>query len=235
MLSYCGARGDSWESLELKEINPLNPKGNQSWIFIGRIDAEAKAPILWPPDVKSQPIGKDPDARKHWKQEGKGVTEDEMVGWHHWLNGSEFEQAWGDGEGQGSLGCCSSWGPRVEHDLVTKQQQHGVACPPRALLLIYSVIFPPSPIRVLAPQHTLVIPCTVGCGQVPQMGGATCAVVIYLERGPFFDSRSAFFDSSSQESLISLTTWSIYPGSNMYLYIECHSHLCSLTFQRIRL
>lgn len=78
-------------------------------------------------------------------------------------------------------------------------------------------------------------PCTVGCGQVPQIGGATCAIVIYLENGPFFDSRSAFFDSSSQESLISLMTWSIYPGSNMYLYIECHFHLCSLTFQRIRL
>ena len=183
MLSYCGARGDSWESLELKEINPLNPKGNQSWIFIGRTDAEAKAPILWPPDVKSQPIGKDPDARKHWKQEGKGVTEDEMVGWHHWLNGSEFEQAWGDGEGQGSLGCCSSWGPRVEHDLVTKQQQHGVACPPRALLLIYSVIFPPSLIRVLAPQHTLVIPLHRGVWAGPPDGRGYLCCSYLLRKG----------------------------------------------------
>ena len=84
------------------------PKGNQSWIFIGRTDAEAEAPILWPPDAKSQLIGKDPDARKDWKQEEKGMTEDEMVRWQ--LNGQEFEQAPGDGEEQGSLACYSPWG-----------------------------------------------------------------------------------------------------------------------------
>ena len=87
----------------------VNPKISQPWIFIGRIDAEVEAPILWPPDAKSRLIGKDPDAGKDWGQE-KGVTEDEMVGWHHWLNGHEFEQTLGDGEGQGSMACCSPWG-----------------------------------------------------------------------------------------------------------------------------
>ena len=76
--------------LDYKEIKPDHPKGNQSWIFIGRIDAEAEIPILWPPDVKNQLTGKDPDAGKDWRQEEKGMTEDEMVGWHHWLNGHEF-------------------------------------------------------------------------------------------------------------------------------------------------
>ena len=93
--------------LHCKEIKPVHSKGNQSWIFTGRTDAEA--PILWPPDTRSRLIGKDPDAGKDWRQE-KGITEDEMVTWHHWLNGHEFEQALGDGEGQGSLACCSRWG-----------------------------------------------------------------------------------------------------------------------------
>ena len=92
-----------------KEIKPVNPKGNQSWILIGKTEAEAEAPVLWTPDVKSWLIGKDPDAGKDWRQE-KGTTEDEMVEWRHQLNGQEFEQALGDGEGQGSLVCYSSWG-----------------------------------------------------------------------------------------------------------------------------
>ena len=96
--------------LDSKEIKPVSPKENQSWIFIGKTDAEAEAPILWPPDAKSQLIRKDPDAGKHWRQEEKGTTEDEMVGWHHWLKGYEFEQALGDGKGQGSLMCYSPWG-----------------------------------------------------------------------------------------------------------------------------
>ena len=96
-------------SLDSKEFQSVNPKGNPSWIFIGRTDAEAEAPILWPPDVKSWLTGKDPDAEKGWGQEGKRVTEDEVVGWHHWLYGHEFEQALGDGEGQGSLTCCNPW------------------------------------------------------------------------------------------------------------------------------
>ena len=92
---------------DCKEIKPVNPKGNQSWIFIGRTDVEAETPILWPPDVKNWLIWKDPDAGKDWRQEEKGPTEDEMAGLHHQLEGHEFEQALGDGEGQGSLVCCS--------------------------------------------------------------------------------------------------------------------------------
>ena len=92
--------------LDCKEIKPVNPKENQPCIFIGRTDAEAEAPILWPPDAKSLLIGKDPDAGKDWRQEEKGKTENEMVGRHHWLNAHEFEQVLGDGEGQGSLMCC---------------------------------------------------------------------------------------------------------------------------------
>ena len=96
--------------LDSKEIKSVNPKGNQPWIFIGRADAETEALILWPPDVKSQLIGKDPDAGKDWGQEEKGMTEDEMVECHHWLNGHEFEQTLRGGEGQGSLVSCSPWG-----------------------------------------------------------------------------------------------------------------------------
>ena len=95
--------------LDCKEIKLVNPKGNQSWIFTGRTDDEAEVPILWPPDTKNWLIGKDPDAGKDWRQEEKGMTEDEMVGWHHWLNGREFEQAPGVGDGQGSLVCCRPW------------------------------------------------------------------------------------------------------------------------------
>ena len=105
MVLKCGAWEDSWESLGLKDVKPVNPKGNQSWIFIGRTDAEAEAPVRWPPDVNSQLIGKDTDAGKDWRQEEKGTTEDEMVGCFHRLNGHEFEQAPGDGEGQESLVC----------------------------------------------------------------------------------------------------------------------------------
>ena len=95
--------------LECKEIKPVNSKGNQPWIFIGKIDAEAKAPILCPPDIKSWLIGKDPDAGKDQGQEKKRVTEDEMFGWHHRLNAHEFEKTSGDSEKQGGLMCCSPW------------------------------------------------------------------------------------------------------------------------------
>ena len=93
--------------LDSKEIQPVHPKGDQSWVFIGRTDAEAETPILWPPDVKSWLIWKDPDAGKGWGQEERGTTEDEMVGWHHQLIGHEFEQAPLVGDGQGSLSCHS--------------------------------------------------------------------------------------------------------------------------------
>ena len=98
--------------LDWKEIKPVDPKGNQPWIFLGRTDAEAEAPILWLPDVKNWLIGKDPKAGKDLREEEKGMTEDEMIGWHHQLNGHEFEQALGDGEGQESLMCCSPCGHR---------------------------------------------------------------------------------------------------------------------------
>ena len=109
MLLNCGIGEDSWESLGLQG-DPTSPKGNQSWIFIERTDAEVEAPILWPPDGKNWLVWKDPDAGKDWGQEKKRMTEDEMVGWHHWLNGHESEQAPGDGEAQGSRVCCSSCG-----------------------------------------------------------------------------------------------------------------------------
>ena len=96
--------------LNCKEIKLVNPKGNQPWIFIGRTDVEAETQIFWPPDPKSQLTGKDHDASKDWGQVEKRVTEDEMVGWHHWFNGHEFEQALGIGDGQGGLACCSPWG-----------------------------------------------------------------------------------------------------------------------------
>jgi len=93
--------------LDSKKVKPVNPKGNQSWIFIARADAEGEAPIFWPPYAKNWLIWKDPVAGKDWRQEKKGMTKDEMIGWHHWLDGHEFEQALGADDGQGSLACCS--------------------------------------------------------------------------------------------------------------------------------
>ena len=100
--------------LDCKEIKSVNPQGNQSWIFIEKTDAEAETPILWLPDVKNWLIGKDPDVGKDWRQGDKGTTEDEMVGWHHQLNGHEFEQFLGVGDGHQSLACCSPWGRKAE-------------------------------------------------------------------------------------------------------------------------
>ena len=112
--------------LDCKEIQPVHPTGNQSWVFIGGTDVEGETPILWPPDVKSWLIGKDPDARKDGGQEEKGTTEDEMVEWHHWHNGHGFGWALGVGDEQGGLACCSSWGRRVGHDWVTELNWTGV-------------------------------------------------------------------------------------------------------------
>ena len=97
-------------SLDCKEIQSVHSKWDQSWDFFGGNDAEAETPVLWPPHVKSWLTGKDPDAGKDWEQEEKGMTEDEMVGWHHRLNGHEFGRTPGVGDGQGRLACCSSWG-----------------------------------------------------------------------------------------------------------------------------
>ena len=108
MLLNCGVGEDSWESLGLQD-QPVHPKGDQSWVFSGVTDVEAETPIFWQPDVKSWLIWKDPDAGKDWGQDEKGTTEHEMVEWHHWFDGYEFEQTLGDCEGQGSLVCCSPW------------------------------------------------------------------------------------------------------------------------------
>ena len=110
MLLNCGVGEDSWESLDCKEIQPAHSKGDQSWVFFGRSDAKAEAPVLWPPHVKSWLTGKDSDAGRDWGQEEKGTTEDEMAGWHHWLDGRESEWTPGVGDRQGGLVCCSSWG-----------------------------------------------------------------------------------------------------------------------------
>ena len=110
---WCWRRLES--SLDCKEIQPVHPKGNQFWIFIGRTDAEAETPILWPPDAKSWLIRKDLDAGKDWRQEETGTTEDEMVGWHHQLNGHDSEQAPGVSDGQGILACCSPRGRKESH------------------------------------------------------------------------------------------------------------------------
>ena len=120
MLLNCGVGEDSWECLGMQGDQTSQSKGNQSWVFIGRTDAEAETPILWPPDVKNWFIGKDPDAGKDWGQEEKGMTEDETDGWHYWLNGHEIEQALGGGDGPESLECCSPWGHRVGHDWTTE-------------------------------------------------------------------------------------------------------------------
>ena len=123
-----------------RSTHPVHPKGNQFWIFIGRTDAEAEAPVLWPPDVKNWLIGKDSDSGKDWRWKEKGTTENEIVGWHHQLNGHEFEQDPGAAHGQGSLSCCSPWGSKestwlsdwtelnlTEHILLYEEdfQQHG--------------------------------------------------------------------------------------------------------------
>ena len=96
--------------LDCKEIQPVHPKGDQSWVFIGRTDAKAETPILWPPYAKSWPIWNDPDAGRKWGQEEKGTTEDEMAGWHHRLDAHAFGWTPGVGDGQGGLACCNSWG-----------------------------------------------------------------------------------------------------------------------------
>ena len=110
--------------LDCKEIQPVSPKGSQSWIFIRRTNAEAEAPTLWPPDAKNWFIRKDPDAGKYSRQEAKGTTEDGLAGWHHQLNGREFEQALGVGDRQGGLACYSPLG-REEPDMMKQLNRGG--------------------------------------------------------------------------------------------------------------
>ena len=127
--------------LDCKEIQLVHPKGNQSWIFIGRTDVEAETPILWPPDAKSWIIWKDPDAVKDWRWEEKGTTEDEMVGWHHRLDGNEFEQTLGDSEEQESLVCCSPWRHRVSDTPHTHLKLYAWKLPSHLWALIPTVLF----------------------------------------------------------------------------------------------
>ena len=115
---------------DCKEIQPVHPKGDQSWVFSGRTDIEAETLILWPTDAKSWLIWKDPDAGKDWRKE-KGMTEDQMVGWHHWPNEHEFEQAPGNGEAQRSLACCRQWGHKawnmsewLNNNMQSRQRRH---------------------------------------------------------------------------------------------------------------
>ena len=170
--------------LACKEI-PVHPKGDQSWIFIGGTDAEAEATVFWSPDAKNWHIGKDPDARKDWRQEEKGTTEDEMVGWHHQLNEHVLEQAQGVVDGQGSLTCCSPWGCKesdkterlnwtdvilfywweCEWSSIFTNTSTFAAIPPwehswivskgTAATFIHEQILPPSPPSVAEPIHTL--------------------------------------------------------------------------------
>ena len=128
--------------LGCKEIQPVHPEENQSWIFIGRTDAEAETPILWPPDAKNWLMWKDPDAGKDWRQEEKGTTEDETVGWHHWLEGHEFEQALGVGDRQGSLVCCSPRG-RKESDMAEQLNWTELMTDEKMFIVLFSKLLSP--------------------------------------------------------------------------------------------
>ena len=107
-------------NMPLKEIQPVHSEGDQPWDFFGRNDAKAETPVLWPPHAKSWLIGQDSDAGRDWGQEEKGTIEDEMAGWHHWLDGRESGWTPGVGDGQGGLACCDSWGRKVGHDWATE-------------------------------------------------------------------------------------------------------------------
>ena len=111
--------------LDCKEIQPVHSEGDQSWVFFGRNDAKAVTPVLWPPQAKNWLIGKDSDAGRDWGQEEKGMTEDEMAGWHHWLDGRESEWTLGVGDGQGGLACCDSWGRK---ELDTTERLNWTEC-----------------------------------------------------------------------------------------------------------
>ena len=151
--------------LDFKEIKPVHPKGNQAWIFIGRPDAKAETPILWPPDVKNWLIGKDPDAGKDWRQEEKGTAEDEMVGWHHQLDGHEFEQAPGASDEQGSPVCCSPWGHKESDrtEWLNWTEVWGLADPKGEASIHLGFLF----LYVLSPSHWA---CLVQIGLAKKAG-----------------------------------------------------------------
>ena len=145
-------------------IYPVHPKRNQSWVFIGRTDAEAETLVLWPPDAKNWLTGKDPDAGKDGRQEEKGMTEDEMVEWHQWLNGHELEQALGVGDGQGGQACCSLWSRKESEYWATEQQQQILSYKP----LCFMNCFSSSLRHILNVRHVL----NVTKVRKPNMNGA---------------------------------------------------------------
>ena len=166
---------ESIDSSDSKEIKPVNLKGNQPWIFIGRTDAETEAPILWPPDVKSQLIGKDPDAGKDGRQEEKGMTEDEMVGWHHWFNGHGFEWTLGVGDGQGGLVCCKESDTTEHLNWTDERNQRRNNCYPLFSMLWLYQCFPFSTIDLMQipikiPANTELILKSIWSGKRPRIG-----------------------------------------------------------------
>ena len=138
--------------LDFKEIQSVHPKGDQSWVFIRRTDVEAETPVLWPPDVKNWLTWKDPDAGKDWGQEEKGTTEDEMVGWHHWLNGHGLGWTRGVGDGQGGLVCCSTWGC-IELDMTERLNWLNW----RFILIILSFLYNESLYHLITTPHPLLL------------------------------------------------------------------------------
>ena len=160
--------------LDCKEIQPVPPKGDQSWVFIGRTDVEVETPILWPPDVKSWLIWKDPDAGKDWGQEEKGATEDEMAGWHHRLDGHGFGWTLGVGDGQGGLACCSSWGRK---ELDTTERLNWTELNWTDLLM--TLLTPLATQLVLSLFDQMIVYCIAKCVIKPQVN---LNMIRWLER-----------------------------------------------------
>jgi len=140
--------------LDCKEIQPVHPKWDQSWVFFGRTNAKTETPIRWPPHAKSWLIGKDSDAGRDWGQEEKGTTEDEMAGWHHWLDGRESQRTPGVGDGQGGLACCDSWG-RKELD-TTERLIWSDLIP----VLVDFLIFTKKQEFLICPKHSCATACS---------------------------------------------------------------------------
>ena len=195
-------------SLDCKEIQPVNFKGNQSWIFIGRTDAEAEAPVLWPPDLKNWLkkwlTGKDPDAGKDWRQQEKGVTEDEIVAWHHWLNGYEFKRAPGVGDGQGSLACCSPWGHKESDTTEWLNWCFQLSLPFRSPRCNVQLIFPTGATY----EHVLLL--------TAYSSGASCPKLKYylLPKPSLFPSTLIIFVAQYHNERVSTLMQSFIPPSS---------------------
>ena len=170
----------------------VHSKGDQSWVFFGTTVAKTETPILWPPDVKNWLIGKDPDAGKDWRQEEKGTTEDEMAGWHHWLDGHEFGWTLGVGDGQEGLACCNSWGRRVGHNWVTElnwtELRVVVAFLPRSKCLLISWLQSPFAM-VLKPKKIKSVTVSIFSPSIcPEVMGPNSIIFVFW----VFSIKSAF-------------------------------------------